>query len=396
MSPQSRLRSPKQERPERTETSTRSKKADATVGAVPAEELKQEFPPIKLPVGPPYAPMEAVSVTEIPHEEGWLYEPKWDGFRCLAFRRGEQVLLQSKAGQPLGRYFPELVQGLRQLPVQQFVFDGEIIILADGRLAFDELLQRIHPAESRIRKLAAETPSTLMVFDLLVDEEGKPLVNFPLSQRREMLQALFDKIPDNGQVRLSPASADRSDAEEWMTELGAAGLDGIIAKRLHEPYHSGDRAGMVKIKRMRTADCVVGGFRYAEKGDKVGSLLLGLYDDHGLLDHVGFTSSFAAEEREGLKQVVEPLVGGPGFTGKAPGGPSRWSTRRTSEWQPLKPKLVCEVRYDHFSGERFRHGTKFLCWRPDKDPSQCTFKQVKGRGGKPGISLQEFFATRAA
>ena len=357
--------------------SSRSKKTKATVGAVPAEELKQEFPPIKLPIRPPYPPMEALSVAEIPRGDGWLYEPKWDGFRCLAFRRGDEVLLQSKAGQPLGRYFPELVEGLQKLPVEQFVVDGEIIILEGGHLAFDELLQRIHPAESRIRKLSRETPGTLMIFDLLVDGDGKPLVNFPLAERRQDLQVFFSDIPSNERVRLSPASKDRHDAEEWMGELGAAGLDGIIAKRVDEPYHSGDRTGMVKIKRLRTADCVVGGFRYAEKGDNIGSLLLGLYNEEGLLDHVGFTSSFAADERAGLKKIVEPLVGGEGFNGKAPGGPSRWSTRRSSEWQALQPKLVCEVRYDHFSGDRFRHGTKFLRWRPDKSPRQCTMSQVK-------------------
>jgi ATP-dependent DNA ligase len=378
----------------RAASSRLAKKTKATVGAVAAEELKQEFPPIKLPIRPPYPPMEALSIAEIPAGDGWLYEPKWDGFRCLAFRRSDEVLLQSKAGQPLGRYFPELVRALQKLPVQQFVIDSEIIILEDGHLAFDELLQRIHPAESRIRKLAAETPGTLMVFDLLVDADGKPLVNFPLAERRQHLQVFFSDIQNNERMRLSPASKDRADAEEWMGELGAAGLDGIIAKRLDEPYHSGDRAGMVKIKRLRTADCVVGGFRYAEKGDQIGSLLLGLYNDEGKLDHVGFTSSFAAEERQGLKKIVEPLVGGEGFTGKAPGGPSRWSTRRSSEWEALKPKLVCEVRYDHFSGERFRHGTKFLRWRPDKDPRQCTFAQVRGRDGK--FTLQEFFADRAA
>ena len=378
----------------RAASSRVAKKTKATVGAVPAEELKQEFPPIKLPIQPPYPPMEALSIAEIPQGDGWLYEPKWDGFRCLAFRRGDEVLLQSKAGQPLGRYFPELVEALRNLPVQQFVIDSEIIILEDGHLAFDELLQRIHPAESRIRKLAGETPGMLMVFDLLVDADGKPLVNFPLAERRQHLQVFFSDIRSNERVRLSPASKDRADAEEWMGELGAAGLDGIIAKRLDEPYHSGDRNGMVKIKRLRTADCVVGGFRYAEKGDQIGSLLLGLYNDQGKLDHVGFTSSFAAEERQELKKIVEPLVGGESFTGKAPGGPSRWSTRRSSEWQPLQPKLVCEVRYDHFSGDRFRHGTKFLRWRPDKDPRQCTFQQVQGRDGR--FSLKEFFADRAA
>src|SRR5581483_2480830 len=244
-------------------------------------------------------------------------------------------------------------------------------------LSFDDLLLRIHPAESRIRKLSAETPATLMCFDLLVDASGKLLTDLPLAERRRRLEEFFVAIPPNGRIRLSPASTDFKQAQQWMRELGVIGLDGIIAKRLDAPYASGERTSMVKVKRIRTADCVVGGFRYAEKGGGIGSLLLGLYNDEGLLDHVGFTSSFNAEQRKELKKVVEPLIGPPGFTGRAPGGPSRWSTKRSTEWQPLKNKLVCEVQYDHFSGGRFRHGTKFLRWRPEKKPQQCTIDQVK-------------------
>jgi ATP-dependent DNA ligase len=346
------------------------------VGAIPEEALEAAFPEISLPIRPPYPPMEAKSVEELPRGEGWQFEPKWDGFRCLAFRRGDQVLLQSKAGQPLGRYFPELVEALRALTPKQFVLDGEIVIFSGEHLAFDDLLQRIHPAESRIRKLAAQTPATLMCFDLLVDERGKSLVELPLSERRKRLQELFSGIGQSERVRLSPFTLDRRQAERWMRELAPTGLDGVVAKLIGEPYHSGDRTAMVKVKRIRTADCIVGGFRYAEKGGQIGSLLLGLYNEQGLLDHVGFTSSFTAQQRQELKGVVEPLIGPPGFTGKAPGGLSRWSTRRSMEWQPLQPKLVCEVRYDHFSGGRFRHGTKFLRWRPDKKPKQCTFEQV--------------------
>jgi ATP-dependent DNA ligase len=351
--------------------------AKVKAGAILAEELLQPFPSIELPIQPPYPPAEAKSVNEIPRGPGWLYEPKWDGFRCLAFRNGKEVLLQSKAGQPLGRYFPELVAALAKLPERRFVLDGEIVIFSEGRLSFDDLLLRIHPAESRIRKLSAESPATFMCFDLLVDSKGKVLTDLPLKKRREKLVQLFRPFPAKGMVRLSPASTDRKQAEQWMRELGTLGLDGIVAKRLDEPYRSGERTAMVKVKRIRTADCVVGGFRYAEKGGGIGSLLLGLFNDQGLLDHVGFTSSFTAEQHTDLNKIVEPLIGGPGFTGHAPGGPSRWSTKRSSEWQPLKLKLVCEVSYDHFSGSRFRHGTKFLRWRPEKKPGQCTFEQVR-------------------
>src|ERR1700676_4472425 len=216
-----------------------------------------------------------------------------------------------------------------------------------------------------------------MCFDLLVNSEGKLLTNLPFAERRQALELFFKSLPKKGMIRLSPASLEPQQAKQWMRTRATMGLDGIIAKRLDEPYRSGERTAMVKVKRIRTADCVVGGFRYAEKGNGIGSLLLGLYNADGLLDHVGFTSSFKAEQREELKKTVEPLIGPPGFTGRAPGGPSRWSTKRSSEWQPLKPKLVCEVSYDHFSGGRFRHGTKFLRWRPEKRPDQCRFEQVQ-------------------
>ena len=373
--------------PARSRKSKAKSAARLRSGAVPASELEEPFPSIKLPIKPPYPPAEAKSVTEIPTGEGWLYEPKWDGFRCLAFREGSQVLLQSKAGQPLGRYFPELVAALAALPARDFVLDGEIVIFTGGQLSFDDLLMRIHPAESRIRKLAAETPVTFMCFDLLVDARKRLLTEMPLRERRTRLEEFFGKLAPKSMVRLSLATPKRSQAERWMHELAAMGLDGVVAKRMDEPYRSGERPGMVKIKRMRTADCVVGGFRYAEKGDGIGSLLLGFYNDEGQLDHVGFTSSFNAGQRGELKKIVEPQVGAPGFTGRAPGGPSRWSTKRSTEWQPLKPKLVCEVQYDHFSGGRFRHGTKFLRWRPEKKPQQCTFEQVRPHSKSEPLEL---------
>jgi ATP-dependent DNA ligase len=385
-------------------------KPDIADGALPAEELKQEFPPIALPIHPPFPPMEAKALAEVPEGENWAYEPKWDGFRCLAFRKGSEVLLQSKAGQPLGRYFPEMVAALAKLPVKQFVLDGEIVILRDGRLSFDDLLLRIHPAESRIRKLSKETPASYLVFDLLVDERGKSLIELPLRERRGKLEELFRELkthsskrrlsgaperlsraPElNGapetqneapKVRLSPSVRDFDTARHWLTELAASGFDGVVAKQIDCAYASGERTAMRKIKRIRTADCVVGGFRYASKGGEVGSLLLGLYDENGLLNHVGFTSSFAADERKKLKGILRPYMKGSGFTGHAPGGPSRWSTERSGDWERLDPKLVCEVRYDHFSGGRFRHGTKFLRWRPDKEPKSCTYEQLANRGG---------------
>ena len=337
---------------------------------------------MNLPIPLTFPPMEADTAAAIPEGPEWQYEPKWDGFRCLAFRDGDEVELQSKAGQPLARYFPELVDGLRALKAKRFVLDGEIVIPVNGNLSFEDLLQRIHPAESRVRKLAAEHPSEMLVFDLLVDAKGKSLVDLPLRERRERLDVFAEESLTTASARLSPATCDLREAKRWFHELGG-GLDGIIAKQLNEPYRTGERAGMVKIKNLRTADCVVGGFRYASKGRYAGSMLLGLYDDDGLLHHVGFTSSIHREEREAITKQLEALRETPGFTGRAPGGPSRWSTERSTDWEPLSPKLVVEVQYDHFTGGRFRHGTKLLRFRPDKAPKQCTMEQVRRESKSP-------------
>jgi ATP-dependent DNA ligase len=260
------------------------------------------------------------------------------------------------------------------------VLDGEIVVPKDGVLSFDELLLRIHPAKSRVEKLAAESPATLVVFDLLVDAKGRSLAGEPLAERREPLEAFVAKeVPPALRVRLSPATTSMTTVKRWFRSIGG-GLDGVIAKRLDLPYQSGTRDGMEKMKSLRTAECVVGGFRYASKGKLVGSLLLGLYDDGGLLHHVGFTSNIPRDMKPALTKKLEKLVQPPGFTGQAPGGPSRWSTERSSEWQPLAPELVVEVQYDHFSGGRFRHGTSFLRWRPDKPPRRCTLAQVEQEG----------------
>ncbi len=321
--------------------------------------------------------MEALSVDEIPTGEEWQYEPKWDGFRCLVFRDGGKVELQSKSGQTLTRYFPDLVEAVQKIKAKCFVLDGEIVVPSDGAFSFDALLQRIHPAASRVNKLANETPAMLIVFDLLVDENRKALVDLPLEERRNRLEAFAKKyLRGMDRIRLSPATTRLSDAKKWLKSVGAA-LDGIIAKRRDFEYRSGDRSGMQKIKNYRSADCVVGGFRYLEAKKLVGSLLLGLYDDNGLLHHVGFTSNIKNTERPELTKRLEKLIAPPGFTGNAPGGPSRWSTKRSAEWQPLKPKLIVEVCYDHFTGDRFRHGTRLMRWRPDKSPKQCTLDQVK-------------------
>jgi ATP-dependent DNA ligase len=327
------------------------------------------------------ATMEAKLVDEVPRGEGWRYEPKWDGFRCLAFRAGDEVELKAKSGKPLARYFPDVVAALQALPVKRFVVDGELTISVDGELSFDALQLRLHPAESRVRKLAAEHPACFVLFDCLMDAKGRSLVEAPLSRRRTELEALFARLGEPAALRLSPGSEDHDEACAWLREVGAA-LDGVVAKRLDEPYQPGERA-MLKIKRMRTADCVVGGFRYAQGSRLVGSLLLGLYDDVGRLDHVGFCSTISNAERPELTRKVEALAGGPGFTGRAPGGPSRWSNERSTEWTPLKPDLVVEVRYDHVTGDRFRHGTKLVRWRPDKAPEQCTLAQLRAEAA-PG------------
>jgi ATP-dependent DNA ligase len=331
---------------------------------------------MSLPISKNFPSMEAQPAGELPAGPEWHYEPKWDGFRCLAFRDDGKVELVSKSHKPLTRYFPELGAELSSLRANRFVLDGEIVIPVDGKLSFDDLLMRIHPAESRVRKLSEETPCVYIVFDLLVDEHGKPLIELPLRERRRKLEMFAKKyFRKGGLVRLSPMTRDLSLARKWF-HMGV-GLDGIVAKREDLPYQSGERTGMQKIKKQRTADCVVGGFRYLDKKTQVGSLLLGLYNEQGLLDHVGFTSSIRNEDRQELTKKLEKMVKPPGFTGKAPGGLSRWSTKHSMEWRPVDPKLVTEVQFDHFTGGRFRHGTKFLRWRPEKDPRQCTVDQVK-------------------
>jgi ATP-dependent DNA ligase len=325
-------------------------------------------------------PMEAKSVDALPTDPGWQFEPKWDGFRCLAFRAGDQVELHAKSGKPLGRYFPEVVALVSSLPGDNFVLDGELAIPVGESLDFDALQLRLHPAESRIRKLSRETPAIFILFDMLAASGGAALTQAPLTERRAALEAFFAKAaPLAPALRLSPYTRDRAAAQAWLDKAGGA-LDGVVAKRADGPYLAGERA-MLKVKRLRSADCVVGGFRYAAKGGEVGSMLLGLYNEAGLLDHVGFTSSFADLDRAELTKRLEGLRGGPGFTGKAPGGPSRWATERSGEWEALRPELVVEVRYDHVSGDRFRHGTKLLRWRPDKAPRQCTFEQLEREAG---------------
>jgi ATP-dependent DNA ligase len=320
-------------------------------------------------------PMEARLVDELPDGDGWQFEPKWDGFRCLAFRDGDAVELRAKSGKTLTRYFPDMAALLRETSVQRFVLDGELAIPIGEALSFDALQLRLHPAESRVCKLAAETPAIFILFDFLLTPDNKSLIPSPLRERRAALEAVFPRLAEQKMLRLSPYTRDAREAHKWLKRAGGS-LDGVIAKRIDEPYQPGMRA-MLKVKCLRTADCVVGGFRYAEKDNEVGSLLLGLYNDEGKLDHVGFTSGFADVDRKKLTKRLEKLRKPPGFSGKAPGGPSRWSTERTGEWEPLAPKLVAEVRYDHVSGDRFRHGTKFLRWRPDKAPRQCTFDQLQ-------------------
>jgi ATP-dependent DNA ligase len=338
-----------------------------------------------LPIPKNYAPMEAQPAAELPKGSNWCYEPKWDGFRCLAFRNGTHIDLESKSGKPLTRYFPELVAALSAIRATKFVLDGEIVIPVDGKLSFDDLLMRIHPAAIRIAKLSATTPCVFVIFDLLVNATGKSIVNLPLRERRRDLERFAKKfLRDDAMLRLSPTTKDLDLARSWFN-MGV-GLDGIVAKQDDLVYQTGKRTGMQKIKKQRTADCVLGGFRYLEKKRLVGSMLLGLFNDKGLLDHVGFTSSIREEERASLTKKLEKMIKAPGFTGKAPGGPSRWSTKHSLQWEPLDPKLVAEVQFDHFTGGRFRHGTKFLRWRPEKRPKDCTMKQVR-RENKSALNL---------
>jgi ATP-dependent DNA ligase len=322
------------------------------------------------------APMEARSAESLPNEPGeWQFEPKWDGFRCLAFKEASAVELRGKSGTFLSRFFPEVVETLLDAPFERFVVDGELVIELNGRLTFDALQARLHPAASRIRRLSQETPARLILFDMLVGPDGSPVGTLPLAERRNVLQAFGEKAAIAGKLIVTPCTRDLAQATQWLADFDRDGRDGVVAKRLDGKYLSGERA-MIKVKRLRTADCVVGGFRYQSGGLEVGSLLLGLYNTQGLLDHVGFTSTIANDERPSLTRTLRALQAPPGFTGRMPGGPSRWSTERSGEWEPLRPELVIEVRYDHVTGDRFRHGTKLLRFRPDKPARQCTIDQI--------------------
>jgi ATP-dependent DNA ligase len=321
-------------------------------------------------------PMEARLADALPDGDGWRFEPKWDGFRCLAFRAGGQVDLRAKSGKPLIRYFPDMAAALLSLPQDRFVLDGELAIPVDGAFSFDALQLRLHPAESRVRKLAAANPAVLIAFDMLADADGRNLVDAPLSERRAALEQFGDAAGDMPALQLTPFTDDLKVAGRWLGGAGTGAVDGVVCKHRDGPYRPGERA-MIKVKRQRTADCVVGGFRYGQDGKLVGSLLLGLYDDAGLLNHVGFTSSFANADKPALTKKLEALAPGPGFTGRAPGGPSRWSTEKTGEYVALRHEMVVEVGYDHVTGDRFRHGSRLVRFRPDKAPSQCTMEQVE-------------------
>lgn len=327
----------------------------------------------RLGVPPSTPPMEARLVDELPNDDGWQFEPKWDGFRCLAFRDGPAVELMSKSGKPLGRYFPEVVEALTRLGEHRLVLDGELILPVGETLSFEHLQLRLHPAASRIAKLSRENPAQLMLFDCL--QSGPDvLMSKPLARRRAALEELMQgDLPET--FRLSPMTLDCAEAERWLRRSGGA-LDGVVAKQRHGAYVPGERA-MLKRKLRRTADCVVGGFRYDTAGKMVASLLLGLFDDAGRLHHVGFIAGLSVAQRAEIMPRLQALAGPSAFDGSAPGGASRWSRGRSSAWEPIRPELVVEVGYDQITGQRFRHGTSFIRWRPDKAPRQCRLDQLE-------------------
>jgi ATP-dependent DNA ligase len=326
--------------------------------------------------------------SEIPRGEGWTYEPKWDGFRTIVTLGEDGVELESRGDRPMGRYFPEIVAMLEARHPGPLVADGELVMSRPGGLSFDELQLRLHPAASRVAKLAAEIPATLILFDLL-EEGGEDLRGRPLEERRRRLATLAARIgaeqtpeqlsdlPPGPDLRVTPWTDEIEMAERWFADEAGLGQDGIMAKRIDQPYQPGVR-GWVKVKHRSTADCVVGGYRLAKDGDGVGSLLLGLHDDQGRLHYVGHTSSFRAAERRAIRDALAPLEGGAGFgeDARSPGGQSRWSAGREAEWVPLEPVLVCEVSFDRVQHGRFRHAATFVRWRDDRTPSSCTFDQV--------------------
>lgn len=326
-------------------------------------------------IQPPVQPMLAQTAGELPMGSGWVYEPKWDGFRVLIFRDGSELFLQSRNGQPLARYFPEVLDPVRQLLPDGSVLDGELVIAGPGGLDFDTLLLRLHPAASRVAKLSAEHPATFVAFDVLA-LEGEDLRRKPFRERRAALEAMWRPIPG---TLLTPQTHDPLVAKRWFEDFEGQGLEGIVAKRLDQPWVAGERL-QVKVKHQHTADCVVGGYRPSAKGGGVASLLLGLYDDQGVLHYVGHTSGFAAKERKNLLETLRPYEGEGAFgAGQGPGGPSRWARGKEQPWVALRPELVCEVRYDRLQAGRFRHATGFVRWRPDRAPASCTFAQLQRR-----------------
>jgi ATP-dependent DNA ligase len=342
-----------------------------------------------LPISPPIAPMLARARDEIPRGAGWVYEPKWDGFRVVAFLSSEgEPYLCSRNGQPLQRYFPELLPALSNALPAQCVVDGEIIIATERGLDFDLLQMRLHPAASRVQKLSVATPASVVLFDMLVDGD-QDLMAEPLQVRRGALGAALRSHPA---VRLTPQTADPDEAASWFQRYEGAGCDGVVAKQLDQVYAPGKRT-MIKIKHARTIDCVVGGYRSSKDsavgGDAIGSLLLGLYDAEGVFHFVGHTSAFSAEQRREVFTKVQPLVEESGFgEGRTPGGPSRWSAGKDLSWTSLRPELVCEVAFERLQAQRFRHASRFLRWRPDKDPAECDFAQLEP---PEAFDLEEIF-----
>jgi ATP-dependent DNA ligase len=316
-----------------------------------------------LPLKPPIAPQLAKSAKELPDGEGWVYEPKWDGFRTIVFREGEDIYLQSRNGKPMNRYFPEVIEALAQMNSQRLVMDGEIIVVVDGVQEFDLLGQRIHPAESRVRMLSEQWPAAFVAFDLLA-EEDEVLMELPYAERRGRLLGAVGKP-----IEVTPAIDDREAAGAWLTGVS----EGVVAKEAASPYKPGERVGMCKIKRVRTADLVVAAFRFGKEEGTLGSLILGAYDDEGDLRIVGHTSGFKAKEKREFLSILEPHRTGE----RGSGEPSRWKSDEELVWEGLRPELVVEVNFDHITGNRIRHGAKFVRWRDDKDQRECTLEQLR-------------------
>jgi ATP-dependent DNA ligase len=342
---------------------------------------------VSLPFDPPLEPMLARAAPEIPRDGSWLYEPKWDGFRAIVFRDGEKVHVASRNALALERYFPELSDPLRDALPDRCIVDGEVVIATDHGLDFDALQLRIHPAASRVKMLSEQTPASVVLFDLLALGDAD-LRERPLEERR---RGLMEAIASSPSVGVTPQTVDADEAAQWFMRYEGAGLDGVVAKDPAGTYRPGERR-WIKVKHLRTVDCVVGGFRVAKTGDGIGSLLLGLYDADGALHHVGHTSSFDAAERRAILEQLQPLVGGESFgQGRTPGGPSRWSRSADSAWTSVSPEIVCEVSFDHLQGGRFRHASRFLRWRPDKAPRSCDFEQLSP---PEEFSLEDILVTR--